>query len=170
MPSKNPAKNRRARISKNRSPTSSVLLLCDRSAEPRFQRRGRMTEHAMPDTAPNTDLFEIMRTTRSMRRLKPDPRRTHSLGTRLDRPVLGRRDTDPHVRLVHLPRSSEHAAGGTSARPRRDSDDASFAVREGSRGRSGLAAERPFVCLAANRLSDGPLWTRPPCTARRCRL
>ena len=33
-----------------------------------------MTEHAMPDAAPNTaDLFEIMRTTRSMRRLKPDP-------------------------------------------------------------------------------------------------
>ena len=33
-----------------------------------------MTEHAMPDAARNTaDLFEIMRTTRSMRRLKPDP-------------------------------------------------------------------------------------------------
>jgi nitroreductase len=33
-----------------------------------------MTEHAMPETASNTaDLFEIIRTTRSMRRLKPDP-------------------------------------------------------------------------------------------------
>jgi len=33
-----------------------------------------MTEHAMPDAASNTaDLFEIIRTTRSMRRLKPDP-------------------------------------------------------------------------------------------------
>jgi nitroreductase len=33
-----------------------------------------MTEYAMPDTAPNTaDLFQIIRTTRSMRRLKPDP-------------------------------------------------------------------------------------------------
>jgi nitroreductase len=33
-----------------------------------------MTEHAYPDAAPNTaDLFEIIRTTRSMRRLKPDP-------------------------------------------------------------------------------------------------
>jgi len=33
-----------------------------------------MTEHPMPDATPNTaDLFEIMRTTRSMRRLKPDP-------------------------------------------------------------------------------------------------
>jgi len=33
-----------------------------------------MTEHATPNAAPNTaDLFEIMRTTRSMRRLKPDP-------------------------------------------------------------------------------------------------
>src|SRR6266849_8656321 len=33
-----------------------------------------MTEHAITDAAPNTtDLFEIIRTTRSMRRLKPDP-------------------------------------------------------------------------------------------------
>ena len=33
-----------------------------------------MTEHALPDAAPNTaDLFEIIRTTLSMRRLKPDP-------------------------------------------------------------------------------------------------
>jgi nitroreductase len=32
-----------------------------------------VTKHAMPDAAPNTaDLFEIIRTTRSMRRLKPD--------------------------------------------------------------------------------------------------
>jgi nitroreductase len=33
-----------------------------------------MTEHAISDSAPNNaDLFEIMRTTRSMWRLKPDP-------------------------------------------------------------------------------------------------
>ena len=33
-----------------------------------------MTGHATPDATPNTaDLFEIIRTTRSMRRLKPDP-------------------------------------------------------------------------------------------------
>jgi hypothetical protein len=33
-----------------------------------------MTEHTTPDAAPNTaDLFEIIRTTRSMRRLKADP-------------------------------------------------------------------------------------------------
>jgi nitroreductase len=33
-----------------------------------------MTEHATTDAAPNTaDLFEIIRTTRSMRRLKPEP-------------------------------------------------------------------------------------------------
>jgi hypothetical protein len=39
-----------------------------------FQRRGGMTEHAMPDAAPNIpDLFAIMRTARSMRRLEPDP-------------------------------------------------------------------------------------------------
>src|ERR1700730_9418390 len=39
-----------------------------------FPAERTMTEHAMPDAAPNTvDLFEIIRTTRSMRRLKPDP-------------------------------------------------------------------------------------------------
>jgi len=33
-----------------------------------------MTDHAMTDAVPNTpDLFEIIWTTRSMRRLKPDP-------------------------------------------------------------------------------------------------
>ena len=33
-----------------------------------------MSEHAMPDPAPSTNgLFEIIRTTRSMRRLKPEP-------------------------------------------------------------------------------------------------
>src|SRR5438477_2477214 len=33
-----------------------------------------MSEHAVTDAASNsTDLFEIIRTTRSMRRLKPDP-------------------------------------------------------------------------------------------------
>ena len=33
-----------------------------------------MSEHAMAETTPTaTDLFEIIRTTRSMRRLKPDP-------------------------------------------------------------------------------------------------
>jgi hypothetical protein len=33
-----------------------------------------MTEAAMSNAAPNSaDLFEIIRTTRSMRRLKPDP-------------------------------------------------------------------------------------------------
>jgi nitroreductase len=33
-----------------------------------------ITEHGMPDATANTaELFEIIRTTRSMRRLKPDP-------------------------------------------------------------------------------------------------
>jgi hypothetical protein len=75
MPSKNPAKNRRARISKNRPPTSSVLLLYDRLATLRISSgEDGMTEHAVPDTAPSTaDLFEIIRTIRSMRRLKRVP-------------------------------------------------------------------------------------------------
>jgi hypothetical protein len=33
-----------------------------------------MTRHNSPEAAPNTaDLFDLIRTTRSMRRLKPDP-------------------------------------------------------------------------------------------------
>jgi nitroreductase len=176
----------------------------------------------MPEQTNGSDLFEIIKTTRSMRRLKPDPvpnemirkileagvcapsggnmQRWRFLVIRDDKiketvgglykhawdeqvaprhragepapgrsqerflrllaaaeylaahihetPVaLGRRDTDPDVRLVHIPRSSEHAAGGTSARPWRDIDHALFAVREGSRGRSGPSARFPFVCL-----------------------
>jgi hypothetical protein len=38
----------------------------------------------------------------------------------MDRPLPRRRDTDPHVWLVHLSSGSEHAAGGESARRRRD--------------------------------------------------
>ena len=67
-------------------------------------------------------------------------------------------------------RGAEHAAGGESARPRGDSDDAVFAVREGSGGRARLAARRPFVCPAADRLPNGPVRASPPCCARRCRL
>src|SRR6516162_965718 len=82
----------------------------------------------------------------------------------------GRRDSDAHLRLVHLSSGSEHAARGARARPRSDIDDASLAVREGGRGRVGFAAERPLLCLAADRLPHGPVWTRPPCPSRRCRL
>jgi hypothetical protein len=40
-----------------------------------------MIEHATPDAPPNaTDLFEIIRTTRSMRRLKPDPASKFPIG------------------------------------------------------------------------------------------
>jgi hypothetical protein len=39
-----------------------------------FRRERHVTEHPMPEAVRNTaDLFEIIRTTRSMRRLKPDP-------------------------------------------------------------------------------------------------
>jgi nitroreductase len=39
-----------------------------------FQQRELMTEHTTPEARPSTaDLFDIIRTTRSMRRLKPDP-------------------------------------------------------------------------------------------------
>ena len=40
--------------------------------------------------------------------------------------------------------------------PRRDFDDAVLAIREGSGGRDGFAAELPLLCLAADRL---PNWT-----------
>jgi hypothetical protein len=44
----------------------------------RFSPRGGMTDHAMPDGATNAaDLFEIIRTTRSKRQLKPDRCRTN---------------------------------------------------------------------------------------------
>jgi hypothetical protein len=33
-----------------------------------------------------------------------------------------------------------------------------------------VAAERPLIRLAADRLSNGPVWASPPCPPRRCRL
>jgi nitroreductase len=73
----------------------------------------------------------------------------HSRGSGVDCPVPRRRHADPHVRVVDLSCGAEHAAGGESARPRRDSDDAVLAVRERGRGRVRAAAERPFICAAA---------------------
>jgi hypothetical protein len=40
--------------------------------------------------------------------------------------------------------------GGESARPRCDSDDAVFAIRERGGGRARIAARRPFLCPAAD--------------------
>jgi hypothetical protein len=57
----------------------------------------------------------------------------------VDRPLPRRRHSYPHVGLIDLPSGSEHAPRSTSARPRRDSDDAVFAVREGSGGRARIA-------------------------------
>jgi nitroreductase len=37
-------------------------------------------------------------------------------------------------------------------------------------GRTQLAARRPLVCLAADRLPNGPVWASPPHRADRCRL
>ena len=154
----------------------------------------------MPDAAPNpADLFEIVRTTRSMRRLQPDPvpneliRKILEAGvcapsggnmqrwrflvirdpqikrawdeqvapryragepapgmsrerflrlldaaeylaahihgvSRMDCPLPRRSHPDPHVRLVDPPSGSEYAAGGKSAWPRRDPDDAVLAA------------------------------------------
>ena len=60
-----------------------------------------MTEHAMSDTTPNTaDLFEIIRTTRSMRRLKPDP-----VPNELIRKIL---------EAASVPRAAETCSGGGS--------------------------------------------------------
>jgi len=63
-----------------------------------------------------------------------------------------------------------HAAGGGSPRPRRDIDDALFAVREGGRGCTRVAAQRAFLCLAPDRRPYGQVWTRPSCPSRRSRL
>jgi hypothetical protein len=42
--------------------------------------------------------------------------------------------------------------------------------REGSGGRTRIAARRPLVCLTADRLPDGPVWAIPPYPPSRCRL
>ena len=196
-----------------------------------------------------TDLFEIIRTTRSMRRLKPDPVPNELIRKILEAGVCAPSGgnmqrwrflviRDPKVKetvgalykrawdeqVAPRYRSGEPAPGmsrerfltdarrggisgrhiheapvwivpcleggtptrtsgssiypavqnmllaATSARPRRDSDDAVLAVREGSGGRTRLAARRPLLCPAADRLPDGPVRASSPCRARRCRL
>ena len=61
-------------------------------------------------------------------------------------------------------------AGRESARPGCDSHDAVLEVREGSGGRTRIAAERPLLRPAADRLPDGPVRSRAPYPAGRCRL
>ena len=81
--------------------------------------------------------------------------RAHPRGSRLDSSLPRRRHPDSHTGFVHLGVGSEHAAGGESARPRRDIDDPLLAVREGSGGRTPLAPRRPFLCPGANRYRMG---------------
>jgi nitroreductase len=194
------------------------------------------------------DLFEIIRTTRSMRRLKPDPVPNELIRKVLEAGVcapsggnmqrwrfllirdpkvketvgaLYKRAWDEQVgpryrsgepapgtsreRFERMLAAGEYLAahiheapvwivpcleGGTpartsgssiypavqnmllaaSARPRRDSDDAVFAVRERGGGRSRVTVRRPFLCFTADRLSNGAVRASPPCPSRRCRL
>jgi hypothetical protein len=59
-----------------------------------------MTEHATTATASTTtDLFEIMRTTRSMRRLKPDPVDALSVGLMNATIVSGTQTTTAKLRF-----------------------------------------------------------------------
>jgi hypothetical protein len=51
-----------------------------------------------------------------------------------------------------------------------DTDNTVLTVREGGGGRARVAARRPLVCLAADRLSHGPVRASPPNCARRCGL
>ena len=51
------------------------------------------------------------------------------------------------------------------ARPRCDSNDAVFAVRERGGGRTRLAVRCPLLCPAADRLPDGSVRASPPCRA-----
>jgi hypothetical protein len=54
-----------------------------------------------------------------------------------------------HLGLIHLSRGSKYAPGSESARPRGDADYSLSAIREGGGGRTRVAAECPFLCLAA---------------------
>jgi hypothetical protein len=57
--------------SADRAP-EAILALSYPLGQPRLSR-SRASEDAMPDETPRTDLFEIIRTTRSVWRLKPEP-------------------------------------------------------------------------------------------------
>jgi len=72
--------------------------------------------------------------------------------------------------LTGLGERSHLLSERTAGQGCRNSHDAVFAIREGGGGRSWVAAERPFVGPAADRLPNGSVRTRPSCSAGRCRL
>src|SRR5579883_412386 len=184
--------------------------------------------------ADGTDVFEIMHTTRAMRRLKPDPvpdalihkilaagqcaasggnsqrwrflvikdpeikKKVQVYYKRAFDEVIGPRyqTSEPPpgvtrerymrqhaavkyltdhfheapVRIVDLSGGAEHAAGGARARPRRDIDDPTPALREGDRSGDGHTARLSLLRDPADRLSDGPVRAGRPRAARRRRL
>jgi nitroreductase len=204
----------------------------------------------MPAESANTaDLFEIIRTTRSMRRLKPDPVPNELIRKILEAGVcapsggnmqrwrfllirdqkvketvgaLYKRAWDEHVapryrsgepapgtsreRFERMLAAAEYLAahiheapvwivpcleGATSTRTSGSSiypavQNMLLAARalglgatlttlylqfeKEAGGRARVAARRALLCLAADRLSHGPVRASPPCSARRCRL
>ena len=77
-------------------------------------------------------------------------------------PRRGNGAVQPHVRRLHLPSGTEHAARRSRPGTRRHPDDAPPAARSGSRGGARPARRGSFVRHSADRLSHGPLWTRQP--------
>src|SRR5205085_6013338 len=94
------------------------------------------------------------------------PARGAGVDRRLPRRGWGSRRTHLLVRLLDLPGGAEHVADGARGGARRDADDALPALREGGGGGAGLAGECTMLCTAADRLSDGAVWTGPPRSVR----
>jgi nitroreductase len=100
----------------------------------------------MPEVFHGTDLFDIIRTTRSMRRLKPDPVPNDLIRKILEAGVCAPSGGNmQHWRFLVIRDAKIKETVGAyykrvweSDRPRRDSHDALFAVREGSRSALGL--------------------------------
>src|SRR5207245_900456 len=121
----------------------------------------------MPD---KSDLFEIMQTTRAMRRLKPDPvpdaliRKIIQAGVCAPNGGNSQRWRFLVVKHALIARQVQvyHTLGRAEARSRAGSHpgDAPPPLREGDRGRAGPAARRALVRHPSDRLSDGPLRSR----------
>jgi nitroreductase len=194
----------------------------------------------MPNESHGPDLFEIIRTTRSMRRLKPDPVPNELIRTILEAGVCAPSGgnmqrwrflviRDPKIKetvgalykrawdeqVAPRYRSGEPAPGTSregfermlaaaeylanhiheapvwivpcleGATPTRTSGSSIYPAVQNmllaaralglgatltGRGRIRLAAERPLLCAAADRLPHGPVWACSPCSADRCHL
>jgi hypothetical protein len=130
----------RRKASRQISASQAILALSYPIGQARLTQ-SRPSEGHNAERNRTTELFEILRTTQSMRRLKPD-----AVPNELIRKILEAGVCAP--------------SGGNMQRWR-------FLVIRDPKVKERVGA---LLCPAPDRLPDGTVWSSPPCPTRRCRL